>query len=143
MSKVVFFPDDLHPDSERVKSLLGQNYLCIRSHNVDEFHQAYLQAGKIVLFFSEAQGALKFLRSHSEFLNQIEFKTYLYLSKDGNFSKDSQNILNSHKINVFKKSESDKIIDSISNYFSSREGEAVSIDEIEFLMPGDDDGTAN
>ncbi len=62
--KVIFFPDPLHEASAPLKAELSKKFGCYVSTNVDEFEQAFLQSGKFVFLFSDAQFAVKFLNAN-------------------------------------------------------------------------------
>lgn len=139
MSKkhVIFFPDNPHELTPEIKAELSKTYSCFQSNNPDEYSQTFHQSGKFVLLFSDAQEAVKFLQKSSQELMGLEFKTYAFINKMAKFSSESQKILDRFKINVFLRNESSTLMTNIKEYFSGK-GEALDIDDIQFIMPKDD-----
>ena len=140
--KVIFFPDPLHETSTAVKAELSKSFGCYASTAVDEYQQVFHQSGKFAFCFSDPLVAVKFFVANNKDLGGLNFKSFVCLNKTGKYSEESLKILNLHKLTIYQKTESAKLIEDIQNYFSSADS-IESIDDIEFIMPGDDDGTAS
>jgi len=136
-TKVIFFPDQLHETTTLLKAELTKKFSCYSSGNLDEFDQVFQQSGKFAVVFSDPQSAVKFMNQNKQTMNSFIFKTFACLNKAGKFSAESQKILDLCKINIYQKSDANKLVTDISNYLTGVEL-TESIDDIEFIMPGDE-----
>jgi hypothetical protein len=136
--KVVFFPDPLVPHTTEVKTELAKSFSCYSSKNVDEYSQVMYQSGKFVLLFSDPKAALQLLKAEAAELSKLEFRTYVYLNRIGAFAPESQKILDEHKIHVFQKNQKDELLKNIHDYLASKNSDSITIDDIEFNIPGDE-----
>lgn len=137
--KVVFFADNLQEHVAPIKAELSKSgHSCFSSNNPDEMNQTFQQSGKFIIFFADAQEAVKFLQKSPGDLTGIEYKVFAYINKTAKFSAESQKILDRFRINVYLKNEADKLLKSINDYFTGNEGDAFNIDDLQFIMPKDD-----
>ena len=135
--KIVFFPDQPHDDSNRLKAELAKKFGCYESSNIDEFDQVFQQSGKFAILFSDAQVAVKFLHKNKSEMNPLTYKVFAYLNKLGKFSPESQKVLDQFKVNVYQKNEFDKLVTDITGYLSGADV-VEQVDDIQFFTPGDE-----
>ncbi len=138
--RVVFFSDKQVPEHQLpVRTELGKKgFTCLESRTPDEFSQTFHQSGKFAVVFSDAKDAVTFMQTNSKELVGLEFKAYVYLSKNGKFSGDSLKILENNRINPFALNEQAQLLQSIDAFFSDDKTDVLNIDDIQFLMPKDD-----
>lgn len=141
MSKynVIFFPDELLEHGVEVKKTLKEKYNCFASSNLDEYDQVFRQAGKFLLLFMDVKKALTFVQDNSSPLSGLEFKTLVYLNRNGKFKPESQKLLDAGRVTAFQKDDVALLLKTIDEYFSKGgQGDSLNVDEITFLMPEDE-----
>ena len=134
---VIFFPDEHQEHGTDVKKALKEKYSCFTSTNLDEYDQVYRQSGKFVMLFLDVKKAIGFMQVHASELKGLEFKTIVYLNKNGKFNPESQKVLDTHRVIPFQKDEVAKMLKTIEDFFTSG-SDALNIDDIQFIMPKDE-----
>lgn len=137
--KVIFFADTVIGEHlEKLKVELAKTFTCFKSRTADELDQSFRQSGKFVVLFSDAKEAVQFLQTNSKDLSGLEFKTLVFLNKNGKFSPESLKILENNKITPFSLSEADKLMRTIDTFFSGNKSDDFNLDDLQFVMPKDD-----
>ena len=141
MSKhnVIFFPDELLEHGIEVKNKLSETFSCFQSGNLDEFDQVFKQSGKFLLLFMDVKKALQFVQDNSNGLTGLQFKTFVYLNRNGKFKPDSQKILDAGRVQAFQKDDAAVLLKTIEEFFKGSSGsDALNVDDITFIMPEDE-----
>lgn len=136
--KVVFLPDPEAPQTQEACALLKKDFSCFESRNTDEYDQVFQQSGPFVLLFSDAKSALSFLKDEAKPLSRLNFKVFLFLAVNGAFNADAQKKLSEFRINVYPRKDLAKLVSDIKHFLESKEGDSMSSDDLEFIMPGDE-----
>lgn len=134
---VIFFPDEHLEHGVEVKKVLKEKYSCFQSNNLDEFDQVFRQSGKFLMLFLDVKKAIGFMQVHASELSGLEFKTFVYLNKNGKFNPESQKVLDTNKVIAFQKDEVAKMLKKIEDFFTTG-SDALNIDDIQFIMPKDE-----
>lgn len=136
---VIFFPDELLEHGVELKKTLKEKYNCFTSNNLDEFDQVFRQSGKFLLLFMDVKKALVFVQDHSSQLSGLQFKTMVYLNRNGKFKPESQKLLDAGRVTAFQKDDIPLLLKNIDEYFSKGgSADSLNVDEITFIMPEDE-----
>jgi hypothetical protein len=140
MYNVIFFPDELLEHGIELKKTLKENYNCFQSSNLDEFDQVYKQSGRFLLLFMDVKKALIFVQDNASDLSGLQFKTFVYLNRNGKFKPESQKLLDAGRVTAFQKDEVALLLKTIEDFFSKGNSASneLNVDEITFIMPEDE-----
>jgi hypothetical protein len=88
----------------------------------------------------DVKKALIFVEDHASELSGLQFRTFVYLNRNGRFKPESQKLLDAGKVTAFQKDDVALLLKTIEDFFSkgSSSSDSVNVDEITFLMPEDE-----
>lgn len=137
---VIFFPDELLEHGIELKKTLKEKYNCFHSSNLDEYDQVYKQSGRFLLLFMDVKKALIFVQDNASDLSGLQFKTFVYLNRNGKFKPESQKILDAGRVTAFQKDDVALLVKTIEDFFSKGNSASneLNVDEITFIMPEDE-----